>query len=440
MNINFYNKTSRSSKGQAEIIVVFAVAIVAIVAVLFATKTIDITPAAPSNIASLQGSLSGDIISVLSADASAVVKQVGDNGGYLDLTSLPDVVEKDGVKTAYWQFANQLLPRTRAQIASEISKGLKDKAKQITASQFSSVSGKNVQIASPTNVEATIRDGDILLRVTMAVSVEGYPISQPFEVVVPSKLGKSIDIASDIVTKNSKDRLFELFTANSIRAYGARDELGYPLVPSVVLEEGCGKGFTRRWENVKPEMETLLKGMLENVYTAGKVPSGIDNSSTYPVNVLPVLADSDVKFSLGVKELDQQSFQMYPNPFTVRTENILYLPTCVSQPKLASYVMFFPVIADIGSDDENSKLRFALHVYLKGYNPGNYNDLKVNLEYFKEDIAVCKQALCDGKVTVIDGNGPVKYAQVTYAGCYLGKTDSQGLLKARCHAAPAHWK
>ena len=57
--------------------------------------------------------------------------------------------------------------------------------------------------------------------------------------------------------------------------------------------------------------------------------------------------------------------------------------------------------------------------------------MNINLDAWKEQLLTCKNALCDGKIKVTDINGPVELATVSYAGCNLGITNTQGVVETK---------
>ena len=449
----------KGMKAQTEIIIVLAVVIVGAVAVLFATKTINLLPPEPESISLLKNSLRTDIHNRITADAISIIKKVAAGGGHLDLQANPQIPSLDysGSKVAFWQFANLSIPRTNQDFEAAIAKGIKESLKDLDPNKFESVKGKDVKIESPRSVEAKIGGTEVSVKVDMPVSVEGYGFEGPIEVKIPSKLGKAIDFANELVGKSQKkeleyrdndetgqpttkvlgvleNRYFERFTLDAMRKYSDVDQFGNPLIPTEGVLTGCSTPpINKEWSEIKPEMQNLINGMLENTYTAGKVPAGITDSSRYPAYVLPVFTDLDAKFFLG-EDLNEKSFQLFqnnpvsPGRVVVKTENFPYTSTCISPPYRVLYFLIFPVVAEVG--DEDLKLKFAFHTYVNGYEPGDYKDLGVVLDFFEDELRRCNTASCPAKITLRDGSGPVAFSQVSFSYCNIGRTDREGVLEA----------
>ncbi len=108
-------------KGQTEIVILLGVVVVSIVVVLLATKTVVIGPE-PEAVSAIKVSLKTDLQTRVTADATAVIKKVAANGGYLDLNTdpKPPTLDDLGSKIAFWQYGNIticfLLETTKARL------------------------------------------------------------------------------------------------------------------------------------------------------------------------------------------------------------------------------------------------------------------------------------------------------------------------------------
>jgi len=454
----FFSRESSKMKAQTEIILVLGIVIVAIAAVLFATNTVSLLPPEPESVSALKASLKTDVQNRINAESISIIRTVAANGGYLDLNTDPKPPTHDynGVKIAFWQYGNASLARGRGDFEKTISTGIKESLKTLNSDSFSGLEGKDVKIESVRNVEVKINDNDISVKADLPVSVEGYGFGGPVETKIQSKLGQAIDFANDLIGKSQKkelnfaepdekgeatgkplgtleNRYFERFLINAIQSYTDVDEFDNPRIPSQGILTGCETPPVQKtWFQIKPEMESLVEAVLANTYTAGKVPLGITNRSRYPAYVLPIHSDLDVKFSLGQK-LDEKSFQLYqnnginPGKVIIKTQNFGYTSICMSPPYRVLYFLFFPVVTEIGNDD--FKLRFAFHNYVNGYQPGDFKDLGLVLNFFEDDVIKCNTAACPAKIKLLDTGGPVPFADVSYSYCNLGKTDKDGIIE-----------
>ncbi len=421
-------------KGQSQLLIVIGILVFVIVVVLFATNTINLLPPEPKEISQLKGALKVEVDQKLRADAFEVVKKVSEQGGYWLSSEQPQSVSYKGADVAYWRLGNQNLARTRQQVAAEIARGLRESVSSLNPGDLSSKIGKTVVVGPVQAADVVIKDDEVTLKINIPITLEGYPLQNPLEISVPTKLGQALDFANDLIEKETRSnddlesKPFEKALAVSLVSYQSLGIDGGPKVPTMGVLEGCGKSFHRDWFSVKPEMEDLLQGALTNTFTAGRYVENIADKSRYPATVLPVYTNMKAKFSLG-EGLNENNFQMAPNPVEVKTSVPSYVSVCISNPYRVDYWLLLPIVAEL--KDEDFKFQFAFHVFLVGYEPGKDDDLQVNLDGWKEQLLTCKNALCDAKIKVADGTGPVELASVSYSGCNLGLTNTEGVLESK---------
>ena len=434
-----FSSGRKGLKGQTEIVIVLAILIIVVAVVALSFSSIVKKPPLPENLAGLGESLKTEVENSIIDSSRSALKAVSTNGGYLSAASLPVTVDYKGSKIAYWQFANASFALSKDQIGKEIARGIKDSLKNIDPQILGNKIGKKISLGNinDATVDVEIRDSEIVATVRTPLSIDDFSVTDTLEISVPTTLGKSINFASDVITKNLEEnrndrgeqyqnRFFEWFTITSLYSYRLNGIDGQPKVPVTSGPLiGCGKSIYKTWFDVKPELEALLEGSLKNTFIVGTTPPNITSTSSFQSHTLPIHTDQKVTFHLG-EQLSERSFQMYPNPLTVRTVAAPYTTLCVSPPITVNYWLLFPVVAEVGEGGD--KFKFAFSVFVNNDAPGEYGDTTRFIDAWKQQVNTCEKAQCDATVYVEDGDGPLGLAHINYAGCYLGRTDRQGVL------------
>ena len=518
-------------KGQTELIILLGVIILGVVAALFATRTISLLPPETAEISALKASLRADIERKVSSELLSVIKTVAANGGYAQdelarFDSAKLTVDYQGSKVPYWQYQGDTqlkasdgstvpLLRSKSDFEKIISKEL-GKALKLDPASFASVKGKNLEIQPVRSIEVKISSEYVTAKVDIPVYLEGYSLGGPIEPKTASQLGKAIDFGADLIGKTRKkdvetyslegeidtespfdteksedwgepttgdpqgkveNRYFERFIINNMMVSSITQfdpnflpESKIPLLPTQGVLIGCENimGINKGPNDILPHLQNVIEGTLDNIYTAGKVPPGVQTFE-YPANTLPIKTDLNAKFSMG-KQLstsDPTSFFWMasnnpkgadPSRVIVGMESVGFTSTCFSPPYRVIYALLFPVVAEVG--DENFKLNFAFQLFINGYDPGDLDKLKADggpsvvPKFLKDMQERCWEAVCPAKITAfglrqdktgakdctIEATGekvpcliayPIDKASVSFFGCDLGKTDSRGELVAK---------
>ncbi len=409
-------------RGQAEIIIVLGIIIIAAVALVFTTQREAIFPPS-SEVAALRQALENEIEQNLYSKALETIEAVGRQGGYTEPPAELSV-SYQGSRVPYWQYAGQNLVPDRDLIETNIANAIKSYANQISISEYQ---GKAVSMGPASSAEVTISQGSVLVRVWQPVTMEGYYLSQPFEFSVQAGLGSAYDLASQITAKNIEGRYLDHFTVASIFMYGALDGYGNPKIPSAGVLTECGQVLYKSWFDVKDEAETLLKGFLARTYMAGQTPENAVEDSNFPVHVFPLKTSVPVSFRLA-EPLTSRSFQFNPNPVRAQAQVVPMTAICLSPPYLVHYWLMYPVVAEVR--ENGYTLRFALQVYVDDNKAGDWGQAGVYLDEWMEQIEKCEFARCSADLTVLGMEGPIRNADVIFSGCHLGKTGDDGTLQA----------
>lgn len=409
-------------KGQAEIIIVLGIIVIAAVAVVFTTQRELIFPPS-SEVAALRDSLESEIEQNLYSKTLETLETIGEQGGFIDPPKELSV-SYQGSDVPYWQYAGYSLVPDKEVIETDIAAALGNYASRIGIKEYQ---GKTVSMGPVTNSDITIAPDSVTVKLWMPVTIEGYQLSQPFQFSVQSGLGRAHEVASQAAGKNIQGRYLEHFTVASIFMYGALDGYGNPKVPSFGVLTQCGQVLYKNWFSVKDEVEVLLKGSLARTYMAGQTPENVLEKSNFPVHVFPLKTDTPVTFKLA-EPLDSRSFQFNPNPVRAQAEVIPMTAICMSPPYLVHYWLLYPVIVEV--KENGYTLRFALQVYVDDNQAGNWSQAGVYMDEWMEQIEKCEFTRCSADLTITSADGPVENANVLFLGCHLGKTGDDGRLRA----------
>ena len=155
-------------KAQAELIILFALVIASVAISVFVVQNILLVPE-PVNVAQLKAALKSDIERLLGSLSVEVVKQVSEQGGYLEPHNR--FVYVDGMNVPYWQVCqNQLIPAIQ-DIENNIRTGLE---KRINSYDFSSLKGKynkDAKISKIGKIEILTTDKSVFLDFYLPASI-----------------------------------------------------------------------------------------------------------------------------------------------------------------------------------------------------------------------------------------------------------------------------
>jgi len=414
-------------------IILIGILVFVVVVILFATETITLQPPRTDQIKQLEVTLRADVEQRVRADVFEVVKKVSEQGGYWIASEQPQSLLYRGTDVPYWNLGDQDLSRSKQQVEKELEKGVKVALVTLDAQDLSQKIGKTVIIDPIQRVEVDIQNNFVNFKVHVTMRLEGYRQKSPIEVSIPAKLGEALDFANKLTEiqlspkEQDTGRFLEKSLILSIAGYQSAAFDGNPKVPSIGILEGCGNFMHRDWFSVRPEMESLIRGTLVNTYPAGQIPEGTEKRH-YPSHVLPVHTNMELELSPG-EPLDENNFQMVPNPLQVRATSPTFVPICFSNPYVVDYWILLPIVVELR--DQDYRFQFVTQVYIVGYEPGDQKDLEINLDSWRQQLSTCENALCDGKIKVQGTEGPVDLATITYSGCNLGLTNKDGLLETR---------
>jgi len=434
----------------------------------------------PESVATKQAAITTSFEQFMRDGAYDAIERVSENGGYLDESEyVLGSVEFAGDGRPYWQYFGQTAyPRVLDNVRTAFTEYVEEN-RDTFFEAFESMELVVGEISAITLTEGNNKVRiDIHMPLSIVVDDVEYAFQQPFSAEVQTDIAQIEDFAEEFTYSQANDRLFETFTMASVllSPYDSEPPASVQEVPVFIMLDNCGQSVFRSWFDIQPEMDELLRETVANTYMPNKSPQGNIEMSSAPDYEIPVSAetadasafrdymeelagshnldddidigafldsmqyapaglnsyysDLDVWFDVPDDfELTQLNFQFTPNPIFEIAEPVPLTSVCLSDPVYISYYLTYPLVVNV-RDSTGSVFSFAHTVYIYdnsegqwAVTPGGY-DPSVQQE-------ICSGARCPVKVTVEDSEGePIEGASVSYIGCPLGKTDSDGVVEA----------
>ncbi len=410
-------------KGQTELILIVGIIVVVavVIALTFSTGLIE-----PSNLGPDERNTKESVESFIRTGAYDTIGEMGLHGGYLD--GAAESVTFLGQEVPYWQESGQLsVPDITANLAQGVETYISE-----NKDVFAESMDKDVTIGEP-QVTATVLPSQVKLTVYMPVTVGDSSLPQPFIVNIPTKLGDIYEFSQSFVTENNQQRFFEYFTLSSIILSPFDD--GVQEVPTMIYLTQCGEFVSKNWWEIQPDMLDVIERTLANTYMPSKAPIDFRTTTGQPKYSLTSFngkgyEDIDVSFYLPDDfELERSNFDFTPEPLMAFAKPVPLTTVCHSEPIYVNYYLRFPVIVRIEDPLTQDSFQYAVEVYIKDNQPGSWGD--VSGYQTTAEAEICGSPACPMYLEVLDISGrPVSGAGVTFMGCSIGRTDSQGRLSA----------
>ena len=424
------------AKAQTEIVVVLGIVVVAVVVILYALPNI-IPSDVPQAIKAKYDSVKASFESLVMDGAQDTMRKLSMNGGYLDNSSfLLGSVTFLGKEVPYWQYNGQVkYPNVRDNFVQGLREYLANN--KDTVAQSLNMAG--VELGDP-QVSANFLANKIVITVNMPVTIDGTRVSKPYSVEVQTRLNEIDEFAKGFAAYDASKRPFEYYTLSSIIISPIEQDVH--TVPMFIFLTECGEYVFRTWWDVKPHMENVIRTTLAQTYMPGKAPNNTMMASSSPKYMLVPINGKryeslDVNFHLPDSfSLEQKDFQFSPDPISVTSKIIPLVGQCQSDPVYINYYVSYPVIVRVKDPLTQNVFQFALHVFIKDNKPGDWSASGYESDIQKQ---ICSNPQCAADITVKDSAGrPVDYASITFMGCNLGTTNTQGRLTvpAPCGLGP----
>ncbi len=410
-------------KAQAEVVIILALFVVIVVVVATQWKTLTSPETEDTRNARIV------VEDFIKSGLSSVANDILSYGGY----SSPDDFEigsvmLDGKEAPYWQYGGRVvIPDVNENIKTGLQKYLSEHKDGF----FKAANSEGIisSLGDPVVNSVRIVNNRIEASVTMPTTAKEQPVSQPYEVSIPSRLGEMLEFSRSFVTDSVQSRPLEHFTLTSMAA-SPMDE-GAGEIPFFISLDECGDSYIRTWYDLKPKMEKTIERTLSNIYMPGKVPLNTLSFSSSPKFSLvryngKDYADLDVDFFPPDDfELDFSSFQFSPNPIISYAKPIPFMSECYSDPVYVRYYLNYPAVVKVRDPESGESLRFAVQVYIINNTPA---DLSGNLGVESSlQAEICSSMQCSASISLTDSSGnPVPDAKISFMGCPVGETSSSG--------------
>ena len=407
-------------RGQAEFIAVFAIIIVAIVAVIIAMQQPGVTPQQPvtEELKTIQDSVANLLKSGLREQLDLVYNKGG-------VTADSENSVKYGLMDVrVWQGCDAEAPDA----ANELARGLSAYISANLKSEEEFFGKETTFDFSRLNINVLIQGTSVIARVNLPTSVEGQEIPQPYEISVPSGLYEILDFSSNFANEMDSSRFFEKITLKTMSETNSESDEWIPM-PGVKLD--CSKVIIKRKADIMPGMEKVVRYVASHVLWNTN-PIYLEGNDFYNLNTAggKQYPDLVVNFEYPRSWDDnfEENFVVFPDPIQTSFVNpIPAAPLCFS-PIIAHYSVKYPIIVHVEDPVNGKTFHFALMVSIVNNQEGS---CELPPSQSPEYSDLCEQNLdCHAKVSVSDKDGnPVEGADVTFSICSLGKTDSNGMLE-----------
>jgi hypothetical protein len=426
------------AKGQAEIVVIVGIVIVAAVVILYAVQSgIFVSSDVPAAVKQKYDSVKASFESLVRDGAQDTIRKLSTYGGYLDNSSF--LLGSEGFlgkEVPHWQYNGQV---KYPNVQENFRTGLKDyiNRNKDTVAEALRMSGV---VFGDAQVSTNLMADRIVITVNMPTTIDGSSISKPYVVEVKSRLAEIAEFAKAFASYDKENRPLEYYTLSSMMI--SPIEQGVHIVPIFVFLTECGDYAFKSWWDVKPAMEDIIKATLANIYMPGKAPTNFMGSSSSPKYLLVPMNGKryeslDVSFHLPDSfHLSQSSFRFSPDPISATATMIPMVGQCQSDPVYVNYYLSYPAIVRVKDPDTQNVFQFAISVLIKDNRPAEWS-----ASGYQQDVQaqICANPQCTADISVKGSSGmPVDYASVSFMGCEIGRTDSQGMLRgpAPCGMGP----
>ena len=403
-------------KGQVEIVAILGVIVVIAVVAYFALSGVGPAPEAPTGVQQEQLQVKNSIENMIRSGAQETMRTLSLYGGYSSPDQFPmGSVLLNGEEAPYWFYqGNSQVPN----LETSLTQGIGDYIRENKAALQASLSGQEVVIGDP-SVSSRLLANQLIVDVTMQVSVRGYPITGPYSVTVPTSLGEVREFSQALVNFISSDRFFEDVTFYQI--LGSRMDNGVQVLPIFVSPVKCGQSIYLDRYMLKPEMEEAVRSGLAHTYLPGQYPTNVMQSTSFMKFSLPEL---DGKSYEGLKvtfhtaddfELDEDTFQVSPNPITTVAKPVPLTGACAAEPVYVNYYVLYPAIAQVRDPLTGNLFRFAFQVFLKDNQPGSWGDAGYTTS---AQALICQDTACTARVAVRNSAGDsLPGTRIRFMGC-----------------------
>ncbi len=400
-------------KGQVEIIAVVVLIVLAIGAVLV---TLNLFAVPDNREVSGLGEEKKVIVDSLN-DLVLRTARLGLQSVYRHGGVLSDRTVKYGMSSVnLWRDCEGMkIPDMEAQLENITEHGLKS-----VLSEEMDFYGKDVRLSlGKMSADVTAMKGAVDFEVTIPTEIEGISSHGTYTASVPSRLSEIISFSRDFTEESGKN-LLENLTLTSIK-----HSSGDRWLPLSGVMTGCEELYFLDNEGARNNLEELIR------YTLSHLDTG-----DYPETDEPFYTVTQTGLDIGFiypSEWDMESsMEFSPNPIIIEPDNIIPFSSECIMPYRVSYSFRYPAVVVIDDPLFGGLFRFGVIVDIEDSSPSetcrdSYADT-ADGDYQ----SICHERDdCPARILVKDDYGnPIGGAEIMFDKCYLGETDSSGLLES----------
>lgn len=405
-------------RGQAEFVVVLAFIVIAVVVILVYSGGLVAERDRPivTGLGEEKKLIKDSVLNSIRDLGKRELKEIYSTGGFLN--SSENTVGYGMKEIGVWGDCDRTeIP----EIDKILEKNLESAIKRIFRPEMEFF-GKEVRIdLGNLNIDVKIQDNGVRIDVNMPTLVENSSISQPYSVLIRSRLKEITEVSEDLINQNKNSKFLESATLNTILYSNPQERW----LPTIDMRTGCGNTLFKTESEIRNSIESLLK------YTASHTVFNRDilNLPENPFYVLGVSdSELDVSFIYPEDWELERNFDVEPNPVVFYPKPILsFSSTCIETIDVR-YSLRYPVVVMIEDDVFGQLFNFAIMVNVEENKPGCGFGEGGKTSYHEKCVL---ESECMANLDVKDSGGlPVGQALATFGECSLGETDNLGFLNS----------
>jgi hypothetical protein len=398
-------------RGLIEFIVIFGLIAVAVVVAIFSLQLIPTGPSIPSYVASEYTTIRDSIKNLVTTASRNVIIYIEKHGGYI-FPELVGTTKFAGLDVPYWQFCDKDVAPSIEMIESSLSYWLKYFL-NATIPSF----GYDAEFDFDSlTTNATILEDKINLKYSLKMKIKNETITEPITVTIPTRFGRIYNFGKDYVAQAIKPadqggRFWEIATIYA---------LTFSDLPIFKISTDCGVE-TYSQAKISQELRNVALYVMQNMVLWRDSTTDTAYPKIFGIKEVngKQYTDLDVKFLPS----DDLAFPVF-FPLIISNINPIVPLTdmCLSIHK-QTFSIGYPVIVNVHDDLLDNDFLFTSYIFV--------DDSSGEMEPGECENIFAQAARCQGataNIVVGDGTAPLEGVLVQFGGCFVGKTDQNGMV------------
>ncbi len=406
-------------KGQTEFYFMLGLVVISLV-VIYSLLSSQAPPSSlPISVQQSQNMVKNSLLRIIRDGADLSIKELSMRGGYFEPDPSNSVIFWK-VLVPYWQKCESVKAPSKEEIKRTIERGVTN---YLLNSNLTGVFGRASFRLDNLSVSATIIDNEVRVNIFLPTIVDGYPIQQPYQAAVPTKLGRIVDFASAFAAENKKERFFEWFTSGSIKQSET--------LPTEGVFTDCNVYIYITPEQQSRIYEDIVTYAITNTFWWIPLqPARSGEPKFWAINSVngKQYRDLDIGIYLpdGFRFDVRGPIRIVSNPYLIKEKFGIVFPRCLT-PYQQMYSLSYPLVFRVKDSLSGHYFQFAIYVDMKEFEPGRCEEAPLRGE--------CIDLSCTANITVKTRDGsPIKGAYADFQNCFVGSTNEQGIASgpAKC--------